>query len=313
MGVVTMDKVKTAVIGVGYLGRHHARIYSELSESQLVAVVDIVKERAEEIAKTYGCRAYTDYMEMLDKESPDAVSIAVPTTLHYEIAKQCLTRGVNVLLEKPIATKLEHADELFQISQRKNLVFQVGYVERFNPIVSYLPRFIKEPFFIIAKRLTPFVNRNLDVGVVLDLMVHDIDIVLSLVKEEVESVEGSGVSIVSPNEDIASACVRFKGGCSAYFIVSRVSSASTRELEVLDGDRKIVLNYMKRELFVYDLDGARSAEHIKLLSTEEPLKKELHSFINNVRLGRSELNDGRYSFWVALKILEVMRRDKEDV
>ncbi|KUK14078.1 MAG: Oxidoreductase, Gfo/Idh/MocA family [bacterium 42_11] len=308
-----MDKIRTAVIGVGYLGRHHARIYSELQESELVAVVDIVKERAEEIARAYGCRAYIDYIDMLEKESPEAVSIAVPTSLHYEIAKECIIRGINVLLEKPIATKLEHADELFQLSKEKKVVFQVGYVERFNPIVSYLPRFVKEPFFIIAKRLTPFVNRNLDVGVVLDLMVHDIDIVLSLMKGEVEDVGGSGLSVVSPNEDIASAYIRFKGGCSAYFIVSRVSPTSARELEMLDRNRKIVLNYMERELFVYDLDGLRTTEHIKLLSTEEPLEKELFNFINNVKRKQSSLNDGRDSFCLALKILESIRRDGKNV
>ncbi|MCS7233894.1 MAG: Gfo/Idh/MocA family oxidoreductase [Synergistetes bacterium] len=308
-----MGEIKAAVIGVGYLGRHHARIYSELKESNLVAVADILEERAEEIANIYSCKAYTDYREMLDKESPHAVSIAVPTTLHYEIAKDCLLRGINVLLEKPIATKLEHADELFKISQEKGVVFQVGYVERFNPIVSYLPKFIEKPFFIVAKRLCPFVNRNLDVGVVLDLMVHDIDIVLSVVSEEVEDIKGIGMSVVSPHEDVASAYLRFKGGCRAYFIVSRVSPTATRELDILDENKRIVLNYTQRELFVYDLDGLRTTEHIKLFSSEEPLKKEIHNFIKNVKAGKGTINDGRESFYIALKILEAMGRDGKNV
>lgn len=308
-----MERIRTAVIGVGYLGKHHARIYSELEESDLVAVVDIVKERAEEIAKAYKCKAYTDYKEMLDREKPHAVSIAVPTTLHYEIAKDCLLRRVNILLEKPIATKLEHADELFQISQERGVVFQVGYVERFNPIVSYLPKVVEKPYFIMAKRLCPFVNRNLDVGVVLDLMVHDIDIVLSVVKEEVEDVGGAGMSVVSSHEDVASAHLRFKGGCSAYFVVSRVSPTATRELEILDGSKRIVLNYTQRELFVHDLNGFKTTEHIKLLAYEEPLKKEIYNFIKNVKSGKGTMNDGRDSFYLALRILEAIRGDAKDV
>lgn len=313
MGVGWMDRIKTAVIGVGYLGRHHARIYSELEGSNLVAVVDIVKERAEEIAHAYRCKAYTDYKEMLDKEEPHAVSIAVPTTLHYEIAKDCLLRGVNILLEKPIATRLEHADELFQISREKGVVFQVGYVERFNPIVSYLPKVLEKPYFIMAKRLCPFVNRNLDVGVVLDLMVHDIDIVLSILNEEVEDVKGVGISLVSPHEDVASARLRFKGGCSAYFVVSRISPRAARELEILDGSKRIVLNYTQRELFVHDLDGFKATEHIRLLVSEEPLKKEISNFIENVKSRKTTINDGRESFRLALKILEVIRGEAKDV
>ncbi len=307
-----MRKVRAAVIGVGYLGRHHARIYSELESSELVAVVDIIEERAKDIARRYGCSAYKDYRDMLEKEKIDAVSVAVPTTSHYQIAKDCLSEGISVLVEKPIATSLWQADELFKISEEKGTVFQVGYVERFNPIVSFLPRYVSSPLLILAKRLCPFANRNLDVGVVLDLMVHDIDIVFSLLGSsvEVEEVGGAGASVISPHEDIASAYVRFKGGCVAHFVVSRVSPVSLRKLEIVERDKRIVLDYRVKEIFVYELNGFSSIEHLKLLSTEEPLKREISSFVNNVMLGRNPKGDGRASLQIALKILESMGRDK---
>ncbi|MCD6363728.1 MAG: Gfo/Idh/MocA family oxidoreductase [Synergistetes bacterium] len=306
-----MKRVRTAVIGVGYLGKHHARIYSELEASELVAVVDIIGKRAEEIARRYSCSAYKDYRDMLEKEEIDAVSVAVPTTSHYQIARDCLSRGINVLVEKPIATSLWQADELFKISEERGVVFQVGYVERFNPIVSFLPRYVSSPLLILAKRLCPFANRNLDVGVVLDLMVHDIDIVLSLLGDsaEIEEISGAGASIVSPHEDIASAYVRFKGGCVAHFIVSRVSPMSSRKLEIVERDRKIVLDYRSKEIFVYGLNGFSSIEHLKLVSVEEPLKRELSSFINNVISRRNPRGDGRTSLQIALEILDSMREN----
>jgi len=308
-----MNKVRTAVIGVGYLGKHHARIYSELERAHLVAVADIIEERAQEIAQRYGCAAYTDYREMLDKETIDAVSVAVPTSLHYEIARDCLLKGISVLVEKPIATNLEHADELFRISREKGLVFQVGYVERFNPIVSYLPRYVDAPYVIMTKRLCPFVNRNLDVGVVLDLMVHDIDIVLSIVNKEAEEINAKGISVVSIHEDIASAHIKFKDGCNAYFVVSRVSPTGARKLEIIDREKRIILDYMKKELFIFDLNGFRSLEHIKLMSSEEPLKKEISFFLENVISGKNLKEDGRTSFYIALKILESIRKSERNV
>lgn len=311
MGVKTMNnKIKAAVIGVGYLGKHHARIYNELDKSSLVAVADIIEDRALEIANKYGCTPYIDYREMLEKETIDVVSIAVPTSLHYEVAKECLLRGISVLLEKPISTKLEHADELFRISKEKGVVFQVGYVERFNPIVSYLPKYINSPYLIMTKRLCPFVNRNLDIGVVLDLMIHDIDIVLSIVKEEIEEIGGKGITMVSPHEDIASAYLKFKSGCRAHFVVSRVSPTPARKLEIIDEKRRIILDYTKKELLLKDLNGLQSLEHIKLINPEEPLKNEIAFFLDNVINGRNPKEDGRLSFHVALKILESMEREK---
>ena len=215
-----MEKIKVGVVGVGYLGQHHARIYSELKDCELVGVADVSIERAREIAKKFKTQAFGSFEDLIDKVQ--AVSIVAPTSEHHRIAKAFLSAGADVLVEKPVTVTIEEADELIDIADSKGLIFQVGHLERFNSAVTKMVELTTTPKFIECNRLSPFPDRSTDVDVVLDLMIHDIDIILSLVRSRVKNIHAVGIPVISKNVDIANARVEFESGCVANITSSRI-------------------------------------------------------------------------------------------
>jgi predicted dehydrogenase len=244
-----MQKLKIAVIGVGYLGKFHAQKYAQLPESELVAVCDSNAEVAQAIADEHGVEVYTDYNELVDKV--DAVSIVVPTQKHYEVAKVFLENGVHVLLEKPITSTVEQASELVNIANKNNLVFQIGHLERFNPAVMALEDILKEAQFIESHRIAPFNPRGADVNVILDLMIHDIDIILDFVRSPVKSIQANGVPVLSNDIDVANARIQFENGCVANVTASRVSMKSERKMRIFQPDAYITIDFQDKKLGVH--------------------------------------------------------------
>jgi predicted dehydrogenase len=280
-----MDKIRTAVVGVGYLGRFHAEKHALLPEAELVAVLDTDRVKCEALARKLGTRAVTDYREILDRV--DAVSIVVPTQHHYEVAREFLERGVHVLLEKPITTTLEEADELVRIAAERNLVFQVGHLERFNPAVEAVETMIREPRFIEVQRLGSFSSRSLDIDVVLDLMIHDLDIIMALIKDEVGMIRASGIHVLSDKIDIATARLEFKGGCVATLTASRVHQGKVRKLRIFEPTVYYSIDYIDQEVVVFPLDRRQTDIKTLKIQKEEPLKKELRNFLDCIRLGKT--------------------------
>ena len=244
-----MSEIRTAVIGVGYLGKFHAQKYSQLKNSSLLAVVDKDIEKAQEVAATTDCTALDDYKELLGQV--DAVSIVVPTDLHYAIASDFLQHQTHVLVEKPITTTLEQADELIALAQKNNLILQVGHLERFNPAIAALEQELTAAKFIESHRLAPYNPRGTEVNVVLDLMIHDIDIILDVVDSDVEKIDASGTSVLSRDIDIANARIVFKNGCVANVTASRVSNKTDRKMRIFQNDAYLSVDFQNRELAVY--------------------------------------------------------------
>jgi predicted dehydrogenase len=244
-----MPKLKTAVVGVGYLGKFHAQKYAQLPDSELVAVCDNNAEIAQAIADEHGVELYTDYNDLIGKV--DAVSIVVPTQKHYEVAKVFLDNGVHVLLEKPITSTVEQARELVQIAERNKLMFQIGHLERFNPAVMALDDVLKEAQFIESHRIAPFNPRGADVNVILDLMIHDIDIILDFVRSPVKSIQANGVPVLSNDIDVANARIQFENGCVANVTASRVSMKSERKMRIFQPDAYITIDFQNKKLGVH--------------------------------------------------------------
>jgi predicted dehydrogenase len=269
--------VKVAVIGVGHLGKQHARLYAGLPNVELVAVADILKPRAEEIAGLYKTAAFTDYHDIISKV--DAVSLAVPTTEHARIGIDLLEHGVDVLVEKPIATTLEEGGCLVEAAKRHNRVLQVGHVERFNPVVAAAREAATRPQFFEIHRLAAFSPRSLDIDVVLDLMIHDIDIVLSLVPAQIREVRAVGIPVLSRKADIANARVEFDDGCVANFTASRVSFEKTRKLRFFQPHDYISVDYSTQTGIMVSLRMGQVVERKLEPVNQEPLKLQLQAFI----------------------------------
>lgn len=308
-----MDSLKVGVVGVGHLGQHHARIYAELMNTELVGVVDSSLDRVEEIAGRFDAPAYDDLDRFLDRQRPDAVSVVVPTVSHFAVARRLLERGINVLVEKPVTTTVEQAESLLQLAHKKHAVLQVGHIERFNGAVRYLTSELSDPLFIRSIRQGPFASRIADVGVVLDLMIHDIDIILSLVKSDVRSIVASGRSVCSDHEDLAVAHIVFENGTIADIASSRVSPHRTRTMEVTTTDRSYVVDFESQDISViragHAVQGATSVEVTErpLFPRMEPLKLELEHFLSCVREGKEPLvgiSDGKRALAVAIEILK---------
>jgi predicted dehydrogenase len=301
-----------AAIGVGHLGRHHARILSSLPGATLVGVVDIKAERAAEIAAAFGSRPYTDYRDLLGQV--DAVSIAVPTQEHLKVASAFLDRGIPVLVEKPLARSVDEADRMIALAASRGTVLAVGHTERFNPAVVAASRLLQDPRFIEVHRLGTFPERSLDIDVVFDLMIHDLDVVLSIVPAAVASVEAVGVPVLTGRVDIANARLRFENGCIANITASRISRDRTRKIRFFQPDAYLSIDYAAQEVEVYRLvRGADVRPEIqggKLdVPREEPLVRELTDFLNAVREGRKPLvtgEDGRRALELAQRITERM-------
>ena len=287
--------VRIAVVGVGHLGKHHARLLAEIEGAQLVAVVDPDHERAAAAAAATAARAIGDYRELFDQV--DAVTVAAPTELHHEIALAFLDRGISVLVEKPIARTLEEADALIAAAAASGATLATGQTERFNPAVATVMPFVTTPRFIEVHRLGVFPDRSLDIDVVFDLMIHDLDIILALVKSEPTSIEAVGVPVLTDKFDIANARLRFATGCIANVTASRISKDRVRKIRFFQQDAYVSIDYAEQEVEGYRLlrrDGERpQIQGGKLpVTREEPLKREIADFVRAVREKRRPLVNG---------------------
>jgi predicted dehydrogenase len=304
--------LRAAVIGVGHLGRHHARILSSIEGVRLEAVVDVNEPRAREIAFAAGARALTNVRELVGQV--DVVSIATPTETHAEIAGLLLEQGIPALVEKPLARSVAEADAIIDAAARSGATLAVGHTERFNPAVLAARPAVHNPRFIEVHRLGTFPERSLDIDVVFDLMIHDLDLVLSIVESEVESFEAVGVPVLTDRFDIANARLRFASGCVANITASRISRDRTRKIRFFQRDAYISIDTGAKEAEVYRLvrraDRRPAIEGGKIPVPEgEPLRNELQDFVDAVRFGRAPLvggADGRRAVALAAEITERM-------
>ena len=305
-----MDKIKVGVIGVGHLGQHHARIYAGMEGVELAGICDTDIRRAKKFARKYRTEAFTDYKQMFG--TVNCASVVVPTGLHYHVAKECLTNGISVLIEKPVTKFVGEADDLLDIAKDRKLIIQVGHIERFNAAVRALDEIQGNVRFIECHRLGPFKKRALDVGVVLDLMIHDIDIILGLVRSEVSSIDAVGVNILTDHEDLANVRIRFKNGAVANLTASRVTKAEMRKIRLFKDDCYISLDYIKQDAVLYRKINNRITGKLINIKKEEPLKKELEAFINCVRTGERPLvsgEEGRDALKIALQIEDAIKEN----
>lgn len=304
--------MKVAVIGVGHLGKHHARLYAEMPGIELAGIVDILPDRAAEIAQTYRTEAWSDYRELFGRV--DAASLAVPTTDHARIGAELLQNGIDLLVEKPIATSLDEARILIDTAARHGRILQTGHVERFNPVVTAAIESATEPQFFEIHRLAAFSPRSLDIDVVLDLMIHDLDIVLHLVRSPVAEVRAVGIPILSRKADIANARVEFENGCVANLTASRVSYEKTRKLRFFQPHDYISVDYATQTGVMVSLRMGRVTERKLEPPVGEPLKIELESFVNCVRTRSAPVvsgEDGLRALELAICINEeIARRSK---
>lgn len=314
---------RVGVVGTGHMGQYHVNVYSELPNVKLAGIADVSKERVVAVAKRFKTKGYTDYRKLIGQV--DAVTVAVPTGKHYEVAKEFLSAGVHVLLEKPITPTLKEAKELYSIAKKKKVVLQVGHVERFNGAVQEVKKIIKNPLLVETRRIGPFVQRVQDDGVVLDLMIHDIDIVLNLVDSEIVKVNAVGGSIFTNTGDYANVQIYFKNGCVASLIASRVSQEKIRTLAVSQKDAYISLDYGAQELHLHRQASSQyflSKEELKykqesmiervFVHKDNPLKLEVKHFLDCAMKGAersvSPESDLR-SLEVALKVQDILRKD----
>jgi len=311
-----MAKIRIGVIGVGHLGKHHARIYGELAGSnadlELSAVVDVLPSRAAEIAKPFGAQVLTDYRDLFGKV--DAVSLAAPTSEHAHIGLELLENGIDVLVEKPMTSTVEQSRLLIAAAARNQRILQAGHVERFNPVVRAAIDVATQPQFFEIHRLAVFTPRSLDIDVVLDLMIHDLDIVLSLVHSPVSEVRAVGIAVLSKKADIANARVEFEDGCVANFTASRVSFEKVRKLRFFQPSDYISVDYASQTGSMVSLRMGRVTERKLEPVAAEPLKLELESFVHCVRTRTSPIvggEDGLRALELAMKINEqIAQRSK---
>lgn len=307
-----MRKLRVGVIGVGHLGQHHARVYASLPGSMLAGVMDIKSERARLIGERHGVPVFPDPAALL--KQVDAVSVAVPTSAHYAVVKTCLDAGVHVLVEKPIAVTPVEAQELVGLARKRSCVLQVGHVERFNPVVRAVRPSIGKPGFIECHRLSPFGERGTDVDVVLDLMIHDLDMVLSFGPGPVEEVRAAGVPVLSSTIDIANARIAFGSGCVANLTASRVSMTRQRRLRLFQQDAYVSVDYHTRQAVICRR-VVRPGEPPKIEveqvrgGDEEPLKLQLAAFLQAVAAGTPPAvsgEDGAAALTLAHQVLDAI-------
>ena len=321
-GAVINEKVRVAVLGTGSLGKEHARVYAELAgigEVEFAGIYDTSIETSRKIAQKHRLRVFASVAEAI--EQADALSIVTPTTSHFQLAKEALTKGKHVLVEKPMTDNAAEATELVQLARQNNSVLQVGHIERFNPVFKYLETVATHPRFIETHRLSPFPARSTDIGVVLDLMIHDLDVVLAFVNSPVTAVDAVGIPVLSKSEDIANARLRFANGCVANLTASRISPEKMRKIRVFSGGENptyISLDYRAQEGFIYRIarDGEEESSLLRKIllakdsaivsesagvrivrepvpiAKEEPLKLELQHFIGCVREKRTPVVSG---------------------
>lgn len=314
-----MGKIKAGVIGVGYLGKFHAQKYAGIEGVELVGVADTSKEQVDRIAAECSCRAFSNYKEMLPLV--DAVSIAVPTSLHHEVASECLKAGIDVLLEKPITVTLEEADDLITIADEKSLILQVGHLERFNPAVQAMEPFLTQPLFIESNRISVFKNRGVDVDVVLDLMIHDIDIILNIIKSPIQQIHTVGAPVATATTDIANARLIFENGATANVTVSRISRTNIRKMRIFQpgsyinvdfANKKVMTIHLKEELMESGMP--KQDIEVSAFTDGDALKSEIIHFIENVRnRTRPSVSgfEGRRALAVAHEVISQIKQHQE--
>jgi predicted dehydrogenase len=305
--------MRVAVVGVGHLGRHHARIYAAMDGVTLVGVADTNADRAREVAAAFGTTAFADARQLI--EQVDAVSVAVPTEAHVDVALPFLEARKPVLVEKPLASSLAGADLLIAAADRNGVVLATGHTERFNPAVEAARPLISDPRFIEVHRLGTFPERSLDIDVIFDLMIHDLDLLLALVPSEVESVEAVGVNVLTPRTDIANARLRFASGCIANLTASRISRDRVRKIRFFQHNTYVSVDYAAREVEAYRLvpqDGRPAIQGGKLpVADDEPLRRELADFVEAARTGRKpgvSGREGRAALALAARVAGQMER-----
>jgi len=332
-----MDVVKVAVVGVGTWGQNHARVYHQLPQADLVAVADVDGDRAREVAARFDTQAVTDYRDLLGRV--DAVSVAVPTALHHQVAGEFLGAGVATLLEKPMTRTLEEADDLVALAGKVGVLFQVGHIERFNPVIRAVEELDITPKFIECHRLSPMSLRIQDVGVVLDLMIHDLDVILQLVQAPIRKVDAVAVGVIGEQEDIANARIVFQNGCVANLTASRVALKKMRKIRVFSPDSYISLDYDRKRGEIYkaspllrrirlpvegveaetiaDLRNFKFGDLLTIRQMEmddvEPLRLELEGFLESVREGTPPTvpgEHGRRAVAAAHLVLEAIARHR---
>ena len=303
--------VPVAVVGVGALGSRHARVYADLPRAELVGVADLDLDRARSVADKFGVAATTDYRELLPRVR--AASVTVPTVTHHEVAVDIMKAGVDVLVEKPMAAALDEAEEMLDAARENQRILGVGHTERYNPAVEALLGYCKDPRFIEVHRLASFNPRSLDIDVVLDLMIHDLDVVGALVGSDVEHVEAIGVPVLTEKADIANARVRFESGCVANLTASRISQEKMRKLRVWERESYVSLDYLAQEAWSHRLEKGQGRPQVvrqKLPSeSQEPLKRELEDFLEAVIAGgtpRVSGADGLKALRLAHRVMEAM-------
>jgi predicted dehydrogenase len=304
------DRLRTAVIGAGHFGRFHAQKYASLPDSDLVAVCDVVRERAEQVAAECGVRALTAYGDLI--EAVHAVSIVVPTGEHYPIARAFLDHGVHVLVEKPIAATLEQANDLVRLARDRGVVLQVGHLERFSSVRRVMDEVVTSPVYIEANRISPFRLRGTDVSIVLDLMIHDIDLILSLVDAPLESVDAVGAPVLSANEDIANSRLRFANGCVASITASRVSMKNERKMRIFQPNAYVSVDFLAKKVVIARKTGRPGAFGLPGIAVDErtydegdSLQLEIEAFLDSARTGRPPAvsgEEGRRALEAALMI-----------
>ena len=311
------EKLRVGVIGVGHLGEYHVQKYKAIPTAELIGIVDTDLDRANEVGGRYGTRVFRERSELLERV--DGVSLVVPTEMHFDVAKDILSKGVHLLIEKPITYKAKPADTLVSMAQERGLVLQVGLIERFNPAVVKMESLLNEPVFIESHRMNQFTTRGIDVDVVLDLMIHDLDIILHVVSSEVKEVHAVGMSVITEKTDIANVRIIFENGTVANLTASRVSNKTLRKIRVFQPDAYISVNCAKREISVIRLDSElkESDDYPQLTSDKikypdsDPLADEIASFVTVVMNGTTPVvtgQDGRRALLVALGIIDQIKR-----
>ncbi len=311
-----MPKLRTAVVGVGYLGRFHAQKYAALEQAELVAVCDTNEEAARRVAGELHTRAIDDFRTLPGEV--DAVSIVVPTQKHYEVAKHFLEAGIHVLLEKPITSTLEQGRELVALAREKGVVFQIGHLERFNPAVLALSDVLERPMFIESHRIAPFNPRGADVNVVLDLMIHDIDIILDFVRSPVTEIRANGVPVLSRDTDVANARLQFANGCVANVTASRVSLKSERKMRIFQEDAYLTIDFQNKTLGVHRRGDGEMFPGIPEIDSQEmefeqgdALLAEIRAFLDSILHGRPPVvsgEDGLRALETAFTITDILGR-----
>lgn len=314
-----MDAIKVGVIGVGYLGRFHAQKYAAMEGVELVGVADTDPAQAKKVAEECGCQGFADYKKLLPLVS--AVSIVVPTTYHHRVALDCIAHDVDMLLEKPMTVTTQEADELIQKAEEKKLVLQIGHLERFNPAVQAMEPFLTTPIFIESNRITPFRGRGADVDVVLDLMIHDIDIILNIVKSPLAKLHTVGAPVVTNTTDIANARLMFENGATANVTVSRISLTNVRKMKVFQPGSYIDVDFAHRKVVSIQLtdqvqDSGMPKQNIvsKSFESADALKSEAEHFIENVKKRSRPIvsgHEGRQALDVALQIIDQIKEHRE--